>query len=134
MWTNDDETQWEADEHYESEVEDNEAHWESVYENHQEETHVQLYSSPEVIPEAIGEIRRILDDESDLEFLKTLTENLSGLPYEKEDLHLVNVIESHARLMRIRNAFDQLCDSYARALTAEETGIPCNWELIFKLH
>ena len=127
MWTNDDdETQWEADEHYESEVEDNEAHWESVYENNAENSRVQLYSSPEVIPEAIGEIRRILDDERDLEFLKTLTENLSGLPYEKDAE--VNVIESHARLMRIRNAFDQLCDSYARALTAEETGIPCNGE------
>lgn len=127
MWTNEDQKGMERDRmiaKYGLANDDDEAHWESVYENHQEETHVQLYSSPEVIPEAIGEIRRILDDESDLEFLKTLTENLSGLPYEKDAE--VNVIESHARLMRIRNAFDQLCDSYARALTAEETGIPCN--------
>ena len=127
MWTNEDQKDMERDRmiaKYGLANDDDEAHWESVYENHQEETHVQLYSSPEVIPEAIGEIRRILDDESDLEFLKTLTENLSGLPYEKDAE--VNVIESHARLMRIRNAFDQLCDSYARALTAEETGIPCN--------
>ena len=127
MWTNEDQKGMERDRmiaKYGLAHDDDEAHWESVYENHQEETHVQLYSSPEVIPEAIGEIRRILDDESDLEFLKALTENLSGLPYEKDAE--VNVIESHARLMRIRNAFDQLCDSYARALTAEETGIPCN--------
>jgi hypothetical protein len=127
VWTNEDQKDMERDRmiaKYGLTNADDEAHWESVYENHQEQTHVQLYSSPEVIPEAIGEIRRILDDESDLEFLKTLTENLSGLPYEKDAE--VNVIESHARLMRIRNAFDQLCDSYARALTAEETGIPCN--------
>ena len=92
-------------------------HYETLLEENANLCATRLYGSPEVIPEAIQDVKSILDDESEYDFLCAIVNAVEG---EVKDTD--NIIESHAKLMKLKQAFDVFVSAYARALTSEETG------------